>query len=132
MIANNRIQPSFATPLSGLCDSVQGTPFSRCQSPKKPKRTKRSRVQFRHRRNVGEVFELEDLVEKPSVDQAPSNLAVAARYICRPSIFDRLERTKPGKANEIQLTDALRMSIREGGRILGVQLAPGEKRYDVG
>ena len=82
--------------------------------------------------DVGEVFELEDLVEKPSVDQAPSNLAVAARYICRPSIFDRLERTKPGKANEIQLTDALRMSIREGGRILGVQLAPGEKRYDVG
>ncbi|MCA9214623.1 MAG: NTP transferase domain-containing protein, partial [Planctomycetales bacterium] len=82
--------------------------------------------------NIGEVFELEDLVEKPSVDQAPSNLAVAARYICRPSIFDRLARTKPGKGNEIQLTDALRLSIREGGRILGVQLAPGEKRYDVG
>ena len=79
-----------------------------------------------------EEAELEDLVEKPAVDQAPSNLAVAARYICRPSIFDRLARTKPGKGNEIQLTDALRMSIREGGRILGVQLAPGEKRYDVG
>jgi UTP--glucose-1-phosphate uridylyltransferase len=81
---------------------------------------------------IGEVFELNDLIEKPSVDQAPSNLAVAARYICRPSIFDRLERTEPGKSNEIQLTDALRMVIQEGGRILGVQLAPGEKRYDVG
>lgn len=84
------------------------------------------------RGSVGEVFELDDLVEKPSVEQAPSNLAVAARYICRPSIFDRLERTPPGKGDEIQLTDALRMVIKEGGKILGVQLAPGEKRYDVG
>ncbi len=79
-----------------------------------------------------EVFELEDLIEKPSVDEAPSNLAVAARYICRPAIFDRLVRTTPGKGDEIQLTDALRLLLREGGRILGVQLAPGEKRYDVG
>lgn len=81
---------------------------------------------------VGDVFELADLVEKPSVDAAPSNLAVAARYICRPNIFDRLERTQPGKGDEIQLTDAFRLLLREGGRILGVQLAPGEKRYDVG
>lgn len=81
---------------------------------------------------VNDVFELSDLIEKPSVDQAPSNLAVAARYICRPSIFDCLRRTAPGKGDEIQLTDALRMIIKEGGRVLGVQLAPGEKRYDVG
>jgi len=84
------------------------------------------------RGDVSDVFELSDLVEKPSVDQAPSNLAVAARYICRPSIFDYLERTAPGKGDEIQLTDALRSIIQNGGRILGVQLAPGEKRYDVG
>jgi UTP--glucose-1-phosphate uridylyltransferase len=84
------------------------------------------------RGDAEDVFELEDLVEKPSVDEAPSNLAVAARYICRPAIFDRLERTAPGKGDEIQLTDALRLMLREGGRILGVQLAPGEKRYDVG
>ena len=38
----------------------------------------------------------------------------------------------PGKGDEIQLTDAFRLLLREGGRILGVQLAPGEKRYDVG
>ena len=82
--------------------------------------------------DVGEVFELEDLVEKPSPEEAPSNLAVAARYICRANIFDKLERTKPGKGDEIQLTDALRLLLQEGGRILGVQLTPGEKRYDVG
>ena len=82
--------------------------------------------------DVGEVFELADMIEKPSVENAPSNLAVAARYICRPSIFEKLERTEPGKGNEIQLTDALRTLIKEGGRVLGVQLAPGEKRYDVG
>ncbi len=84
------------------------------------------------RGDVGDVFDLADLVEKPSVGQAPSNLAVAARYICRPSIFDQLERTAPGKGDEIQLTDALRTLLHEGGRILGVQLEPGERRYDVG
>ena len=84
------------------------------------------------RGDVGDVFDLADLIEKPSVDQAPSNLAVAARYICRPSIFDQLQRTAPGKGDEIQLTDALRTLLHDGGRILGVQLEPGEKRYDVG
>ena len=84
------------------------------------------------RGDVGDVFDLADLIEKPSVDQAPSNLAVAARYICRPSIFDQLERTAPGKGDEIQLTDALRTLLHDGGRVLGVQLEPGEKRYDVG
>jgi UTP--glucose-1-phosphate uridylyltransferase len=84
------------------------------------------------RGDVSDVFELADLIEKPSVDQAPSNLAVAARYVCRATIFDRLKRTSPGKGDEIQLTDAFRLLLREGGRILGVQLAPGEKRYDVG
>lgn len=86
----------------------------------------------RPRGDAGDVFELEDLIEKPAVEEAPSNLAVAARYICRPAIFDRLQRTTPGKGDEIQLTDAFRLLLREGGRILGVQLAPGEKRYDVG
>ena len=79
-----------------------------------------------------EQFELADLVEKPRVDEAPSNLAVAARYICRPEIFAKIEQTPPGKGGEIQLTDALQMLLREGGRVLGVRLAPGEKRYDVG
>jgi UTP--glucose-1-phosphate uridylyltransferase len=80
----------------------------------------------------GEVFELADLVEKPEIDEAPSNLAVAARYVLSPVIFDYLRRTPPGKGDEIQLTDAVRMLIRDGGRVLGVSLAEDEKRFDIG
>ncbi len=58
---------------------------------------------------VGEgVFAVEDLVEKPAVGSAPSNLAIAARYMLTPGIFDCIKGTKPGKNGEIQLTDALK------------------------
>src|SRR5262249_2448169 len=66
------------------------------------------------------VFELADIVEKPSVAEAPSTLAVAARYVFAPRIFDLLEKTPPGKGGEIQLTDAIRVLIQQGGRVLGV------------
>jgi UTP--glucose-1-phosphate uridylyltransferase len=56
-----------------------------------------------------------DLVEKPKADEAPSNLSVIGRYVLPPEIFDCLERTKPGRGGEIQLTDALRMLAREQG-----------------
>lgn len=84
------------------------------------------------RDGAGNVFELADLVEKPSVHEAPSNLAVAARYVFSPAIFDCLARTRPGKGGEIQLTDAIRLLIREGGRVLGVRLPKGEQRFDIG
>jgi UTP--glucose-1-phosphate uridylyltransferase len=79
-----------------------------------------------------EIFELLDVVEKPSRDEAPSNLAVAARYVLAPSIFDALENTKPGKGGEIQLTDAIRTLIKEGAKVYGVRLRPDECRYDIG
>ncbi|HYW80182.1 MAG TPA: UTP--glucose-1-phosphate uridylyltransferase [Thermoguttaceae bacterium] len=81
---------------------------------------------------LGEVFELDDLIEKPEVDEAPSNLAVAARYVFSPAIFDCLEKTRPGKGGEIQLTDAIRMLIREGRTVLGVRLTAEERRFDIG
>lgn len=81
---------------------------------------------------VDDVFELKDMVEKPSVAEAPSNLAVAARYVFSAAIFDYLEKTPRGKGNEIQLTDAIRMMIADGRKILGIRLAPGERRFDVG
>jgi UTP--glucose-1-phosphate uridylyltransferase len=80
----------------------------------------------------GEVFELEDVIEKPAPDETPSNLAVAARYVLSPKIFDALQRTAPGKGGEIQLTDAIRMMIQEGGKVFGVQLRKGEQRFDIG
>lgn len=56
------------------------------------------------------LYRVHGLVEKPSVDKAPSNLAVLGRYILTPDIFDILENTKPGVGNEVQLTDALAVS----------------------
>jgi UTP--glucose-1-phosphate uridylyltransferase len=83
-------------------------------------------------KSSGDVFELADVVEKPAPDEAPSNLAIAARYILSPAIFDVLARIPPGKGGEIQLTDAIRTLIREGGRAYGVRLTGGERRYDIG
>jgi len=84
------------------------------------------------RENGTDVFQLADIVEKPGVAEAPSNLAVAARYIFTARIFGLLEHTPPGKNGEIQLTDAIRTLIRQGGKVLGIRLPQGEKRFDIG
>jgi UTP--glucose-1-phosphate uridylyltransferase len=79
----------------------------------------------------GDIFEIADVIEKPSTEEAPSNLAIAARYVFSPRIFDALGRTKPGKGGEIQLTDAIRLVIQEGGKVYGTTLRE-ERRYDIG
>lgn len=79
-----------------------------------------------------DFFRLSGLIEKPSVEEAPSCLAVAARYVFRPAIFDYLERTGAGKGNEIQLTDAISQMIDDGACVLGVSLPPDERRFDIG
>ena len=81
---------------------------------------------------MGDVFELESLIEKPDVADAPSNLAVAARYVFSPAIFDKLVETKPGKGGEIQLTDAIQLLLDAGGKGLGLRLRPDERRFDIG
>ncbi len=80
----------------------------------------------------GAVLELADVIEKPGVAEAPSNLAVAARYIFAPAIFNFLAETPPGKGGEIQLTDAIRAMIRKGAKVLGMRLALEERRFDIG
>ncbi len=80
----------------------------------------------------GEVFQLADVIEKPPVDEAPSNLAIAARYVFAPSIFEMLARIQPGVGGEIQLTDAVRLLIQEGLPVYGVRLRRNEMRYDIG
>lgn len=80
----------------------------------------------------GDVFELADVIEKPSVADAPSNLAIAARYVFSPAIFGALDKTGFGAGDEIQLTDAIRRLIREGHRVYGMRLRDDEKRYDIG
>ncbi len=63
---------------------------------------------------VGDGLHLvKDMVEKPDIDKAPSNMAVIGRYILTPEIFTILKNTKPGRGGEIQLTDALRTLLKE-------------------
>ncbi len=61
----------------------------------------------------GRVLRIEDVVEKPARDEAPSNLAIIGRYIFTPEIFDSIERTKAGRDGEIQITDAIRLLLKE-------------------
>lgn len=56
---------------------------------------------------TGPVVRITGLVEKPAVEEAPSDLAVIGRYVLSPTVFDVLRRTRPGRGGEIQLTDAL-------------------------
>ena len=79
-----------------------------------------------------DCFELEDLIEKPSVEEAPSCLAVAARYVFTPDIFDFLRQTGPDIYGNVQLTDAIRILIQRGHKVLGMRLTPQETRYDIG
>lgn len=75
------------------------------------------------------VYKVKDLVEKPSVEEAPSDVAILGRYIITPEIFNILENTKPGKGGEIQLTDALKTLITK--EAMYAYNFEG-KRYDVG
>ncbi|HHU69521.1 MAG TPA: UTP--glucose-1-phosphate uridylyltransferase GalU [Thermoanaerobacterales bacterium] len=75
------------------------------------------------------IYEVNDLIEKPAVEDAPSNMAILGRYIINPGIFEILEHTKPGTGGEIQLTDALKeLAQREAIYAYNFE----GKRYDVG
>ena len=75
------------------------------------------------------LWRADDLVEKPSVEEAPSRLAVLGRYIISPEIFGILEKTEPGRGGEIQLTDALK-KLSEREPVYAYEFEG--RRYDVG
>ena len=75
------------------------------------------------------LMRVSNMVEKPAIDEAPSTLAVLGRYIIKPQIFELLEKTKPGKGGEIQLTDAL-CRLAELDTVYAYDFEG--KRYDVG
>lgn len=81
----------------------------------------------------GDVVRITGLVEKPSKEDAPSNLAIIGRYVLKPDVFGVLETTEPGKGGEIQLTDALERMAQdpaEFGGVYGVVFRG--RRYDTG
>ena len=82
--------------------------------------------------DISGPFEIDDLVEKPTQGTAASNLAIAARYVFSPAIFEAIRRTAPDRKGELQLTDSIRLLKQLGHKIVGVRLRPGERRYDIG
>ena len=75
------------------------------------------------------VYKVKDMVEKPNVEEAPSNIAILGRYIITPEIFNILENQEPGKGGEIQLTDALQtLATKEAIYAYNFE----GRRYDVG
>jgi UTP--glucose-1-phosphate uridylyltransferase len=80
----------------------------------------------------GEPVAMTDIIEKPPVGRAPTTLAVAARYVFSPAIFEALARTVPDKGGEIQLTDAIRLLIHKGQPVYAWLFSPDQRRYDVG
>lgn len=75
------------------------------------------------------IFRVKNMVEKPSQDKAPSNLAVIGRYILTPDIFDILRQTKPGANDEVQLTDAI-MTQAQNGCVMAYKFKG--RRFDCG
>ncbi|MGI5167146.1 UTP--glucose-1-phosphate uridylyltransferase GalU [Spirillospora sp. CA-253888] len=84
--------------------------------------------------DADDVVKITDLVEKPAVDEAPSNWIIIGRYVCDPAVFDVLEKTPPGRGGEIQLTDALltlaNTPADQGGGVWGIKFRG--RRYDTG
>jgi len=80
-------------------------------------------------RHNGRLFEVQDLVEKPKFEDAPSNLAIIGRYILTPAIFEMLETIEPGSGGELQLTDGLRQLLKKE-KIYGFTFVG--KRHDAG
>jgi len=82
-------------------------------------------------RDAGEVVRVDGIVEKPDPDAAPSTLAVAARYVMTPAIFDALRATPRARDGELELTDAIARLIEQGERVVAVRLGDTQ-RYDIG
>jgi UTP--glucose-1-phosphate uridylyltransferase len=80
----------------------------------------------------GQPVAMTDIIEKPPMGRAPTTLAVAARYVFSPAIFEALSHTLPDRGGEIQLTDAIRLLIQERQRVYAWVLQPDQRRYDVG
>lgn len=78
---------------------------------------------------IDSIYEVEDLVEKPKPEDAPSDLGMIGRYVLTPEIFDAMERVAPGVGGEIQLTDALKLLLNDQ-KIYASEFEG--KRYDIG
>lgn len=112
-----------------LVDVFDGTETSVVGVEQVPKAKLHRYGVIKGKRVRDEVYKVEDLVEKPSADEAPSDLAIIGRYVFTPDIFRYLEKIGPGKDGEYQLTDAMRLLCRKKG-LYGLRFKG--RRYDIG
>jgi UTP--glucose-1-phosphate uridylyltransferase len=75
------------------------------------------------------LYEIEDIIEKPKEDEAPSNIATIGRYVLSPRIFEHLEKTGPGVGGEIQLTDAIKLLL-SSEKVYAYEFSG--RRFDIG
>jgi UTP--glucose-1-phosphate uridylyltransferase len=78
------------------------------------------------------VFEVEDIVDKPRSNESGGNWALAARFVFSPAIFAAIRNTRPARGGELQLADAIRILLRQGGRVQAMCLSPKQRRHDIG
>jgi len=76
------------------------------------------------------TYQIKDIVEKPKVEEAPSDLTIVGKYIITKDVFDELEQINPGKDGEIRLADALKVVLRKNKPVYGLEFEG--KRYDCG
>ncbi len=88
-------------------------------------------VKIKHELGAG-VVEVDSLVEKPNIEDAPSDLAIAARYVFSPEIFKAIDMTLPDRGGELQITDSISLLIKQGKPVYAVMLQENEQRYDIG
>ena len=81
---------------------------------------------------VGDVFRVRRIIEKPDPGSAPSRLAVTARYVFSPEIFQACRECPRNAAGEIELTEAMTWLAAQGRTVLGVRLEKGQERLDIG
>ncbi len=117
------------------CLSQLLTIYERYQSPvlaleRVPRKEVYKYGVIRGKKIAPRTYAVEDIIEKPSVHNAPSNLISIGKYIITPEIFDHLSRITPQPNQELYLTDALSMHLRKGGTIYGYEFEG--VRYDCG
>ena len=78
------------------------------------------------------LLRIRGAIEKPFAADAPSNLSIAARYVFSPAIYQALHEIEADRQGILQLTDAIDYLIQQDAKVIGIQLEPGVKRYDIG
>lgn len=79
-----------------------------------------------------QVFDVAEVSDKFQPQQAAGNWAIAARFVFSPAIFAAIRRSRPSRAGELRLTDAIRILLRQGKKVQAVPLSPSQRRHDIG